>query len=304
MTDKKKRWIFWRVIGCACFFVAAVMAGMAGRTWLAYRGSEEYLQHMYQDIERIALEAESSQEGDSAFFGTGNLPGTGRLGKDQSGLEKSGQKIPGQAKTDPQKQESSTIRNLDIESLKKLNPDVAGWIQIPGTVIDYPVMHTPNDPNYYFNRDFYGRKSAYGMIYFDGTCAPDGGSQNLLIYGHHMRNGTMFASIEKYQSPAYRKNHPVICLTGGNGREEYEVMAAVRVAADRIDEDLMRMLWAGNEEQFARLMEFVGDNALYDSGINARWPDRLITLTTCEYTQRDGRFFLIARKRMQEGDRP
>lgn len=255
-----------------CFLTAAVMAGMAGQTWLLYQDGDKYLEQMYQDVDGIALETESSWDGDSVFFeqGAGGTAGTASW---------------------------TESRTVDVEALKRINPDVAGWIQIPGTVIDYPVMYTPDNPNYYFDRDFYGRRSAYGMIYLDGTCAPDEGTQNLLLYGHHMRNGAMFASIENYRSGAYQKEHPVICLTVGDGRSEYEVMAAVRVSADQIDEDFMRMLWAGNEEQFGRLMAFAKQNALYETGVAGQWPDSLITLTTCEYTQKNGRFLLIARKK-------
>lgn len=274
-TDRKKRRIFWQVTGISCFLAAAILAGMAGRTWLAYHESETGLKNMYRDMEQIVLEAESSDAADSAFFGTGEKTESG----EETGTDVQNTGIP-----------------VDVSALRSLNPDVAGWIQIPGTVVDYPVMHTPADSNYYFHRDFYGKYSVYGMIYLDGNCRLDGSSPNLVIYGHHMRNGSMFASIEKYASKDYLQAHPKISLALLEETAEYEVVATVRLSADMADADFMQMLAAGTQEDYGRLMQFVREHALYDTGITADWPESLITLTTCEYTQKNGRFLVIARK--------
>lgn len=278
-TDKKKRRIFWQATGMTCFLVAAILAGMAGRTWLAYRDSETGLENMYRDMEQIVLEAESSDAADSAFFGTDEKTETQKENEAQTGTDVEAAEIP-----------------IDISALRSLNSDVAGWIQIPGTVVDYPVMHTPDDSNYYFHRDFYKKYSVYGMIYLDGNCRLDGSSPNLVIYGHHMRNGSMFASIEKYASKAYWQAHPMISLVLLEETSEYEVVATVRLSADMADADFMQMLAAGTEEDYGRLMQFAREHALYDTGITAAWPESLITLTTCEYTQKNGRFLVIARK--------
>ena len=109
--------------------------------------------------------------------------------------------------------ESAQERREGCRLLKEINQDVAAWITIAGTPIDYPVMQTPDSPDYYYRRGFDGRYSAYGMIYMDAACrlreaealyeaeAEEGkASPNCVIYGHHMKNGTMFASLEKYGS--------------------------------------------------------------------------------------------------------
>ena len=282
-VDKKRRRIFWQAAGVLCFLIAAIFAGMAGRTWLGYQESEKGLENMYQDMEHMvleaeSLEAESSQAGDPASLGTEN-----ELRSEES-----------------VKTEQQASRPINVPALQKLNSDVAGWIRIPGTVIDYPVMHTPEDSNYYFHRDFYKNNSVYGMIYLDGSCRLDKTTPNLLIYGHHMRNGSMFASIEKYASKDYWRSHPQISLTLSEDQAEYEVMAAVRLSAGTADEAFIQMLAARTEEDYGQLMQYLKEHALYDTGITASWPDSLITLTTCEYTQKDGRFLVVARKADKE----
>ena len=181
-------------------------------------------------------------------------------------------------------------------ALHEENPDMVGWIKIEGTTIDYPVMHTPEEPDYYLYRNFQKEKSAYGTIYIDSSCRLDGSSCSLLIYGHHMKNGDMFASLPEYDDPAYWKEHPEIEFSTLDEIGRYEVIAAFKQPANRVDEDFMTMLRAGSKKQYNELLGFMENYRFYDTGIEAQWPEQLITLATCEYTQKDGRFFVVARR--------
>lgn len=195
---------------------------------------------------------------------------------------------------DPETEEDRRFQGY--EALHSENPDMAGWIRIDGTVIDYPVMHTPEDPEFYLYRDFQKAESAYGMIFIDGECRLDGTSPNLLIYGHHMRNGSMFAGIQDYDSRDFWQEHPLIQFDTLTESGCYQVIGAFKRPAGELDESFKKMLLAETEEDYNRLLSYIKQWNFYDTELQASWPEPLITLTTCEYTQKDGRFFVVAKK--------
>lgn len=196
-------------------------------------------------------------------------------------------------------EENKQIRMETYNILHEENPDVVGWIQIEGTKIDYPVMQTPDDPNYYLHRGFDGKYSAYGMIYLDAGCALDTVCPNYLIYGHHMKNGAMFAQLENYASREFREEHPEIDFSIRGEPNSYQVIGVIRLDASELGKDFTKMLAARTEEDYNSLMEYVKQHSPYDTGITAEWPQQLITLTTCEYTQKDGRLLVVARKKTE-----
>lgn len=268
----KRRSVIWSITGILCFLFAAIMLGMVGRTLISYWNSEKSMERMYQDMTQPAAEQAETPEqaaGSAEEAETSELP--------------------------PEVSEAGW--NASYDTLRTQNGDMVGWIHIPDTVIDYPVMHTPEAPNYYFHRDFYGKYSSYGMIYIDGACRLDESSPNLLLYGHHMRNGAMFASIEKYSSRDYWEQHPEIYFSTPQEDGVYEVMAAFRIQAGETGEAFMAMLAARTEEDYEKLIQYIDRHKIYQTGITAQWPEPLITLTTCEYTNEDGRFLVIAKKK-------
>ena len=98
-----------------------------------------------------------------------------------------------------------TSRNLYLE-----NADMVGWIQIEGTKIDYPVMQTPADPNYYLKHDFEKHYTDYGCPFMQADCDALAPSDNLIIYGHNMKDGSMFADLAKYRSNDFWQNHKTV----------------------------------------------------------------------------------------------
>lgn len=186
-----------------------------------------------------------------------------------------------------------------LEGYAKLaaqNSDMIGWIRIEDTVIDYPVMQTPENPDFYLRKGFDKKYSAYGMVYMDASCSLTEESPNYVLYGHHMKNGSMFASIDNYESREYYEEHPVIGFDTLDSVRDYEVVAAFKLPASQVDNAFAYKLAAKTEENYNALISYIKKNSFYDTGIIPKWPEQLVTLTTCEYTQRDGRFFVIARK--------
>lgn len=183
--------------------------------------------------------------------------------------------------------------------LHQENSDMAGWLAIPGTAVDYPVMYTPGDPEYYLRRAFDGSYAAGGSLFIGAGCVPEG--SHVLIYGHRMDNGSMFGELSAYARADYAAEHAVIHYDTLDQEREYQVMAAFysQVYTDR-DEDVFRYYKYSDLSDPAVFQEYVAqvkEAALYDTGVEASYGDRLLTLSTCSYHATDGRFVVVARQR-------
>lgn len=194
------------------------------------------------------------------------------------------------------RERAERIRLASYRKLAEENNDVIGWVRIDGTVVDYPVMHTPKQPDYYLKRGFDKEYSVYGMVYLDGGCWIGEGCPNYLLYGHHMKNGSMFAPLEEYTEKEYYKAHPIIGFDTLEEVADYEVAGAFKIEAGEINREFAKMLAARTEEDYKKLVDYMKKNSFYDTGIEPEWPQQLVTLTTCEYTKGDGRFLVVARK--------
>lgn len=179
----------------------------------------------------------------------------------------------------------------DLAPLFAQNGDCIGWLSIPDTVVDYPVMHTPENPQKYQRRNFYGEYSQSGTPFLDGRCSME--SDNLIIYGHNMRNDTMFGSLPKYMEEAYRQAYPVIEFETEAGCAEYAVFAVVTV---KKYDDWYGFIKAADREEFEKQLERIRSKALYCSDAIPEYGCQLLTLSTCYNSANDGRLLVIASK--------
>lgn len=147
-------------------------------------------------------------------------------------------------------------------------------------------MQTPDNPDYYLKHGFDKAYSNYGVPYIDEGCAP-GLSNNIVIYGHHMNDGTMFADLCGYADRGFYEGHKTIRFDTLSGSGEYEVVAAFRFNTNR---DTFRYNEYTNmdEAEFAEFLENVRARALYDTDMEVEYGDTLLTLSTCEYTYKNG----------------
>lgn len=182
------------------------------------------------------------------------------------------------------------------QSMAAENSDMIGWVKIEGMIIDYPVCFTPNDPEFYLHRDFKKRNSAYGTPFLDGICRPDRNHGNLLLYGHHMRNGQMFASLQDYVSEEHYKLHPFIQYDTLHEAGSYEIVAVIRLDAEGTQVSWQKLLFPQSKKEFEQARAEVERRQFYDTGLRLDYMDRLLALVTCEYTQKNGRLMVIARK--------
>ena len=175
------------------------------------------------------------------------------------------------------------------------NSDLVGWISIPDTRIDYPVMQTKDNPNFYLKHAFDKSYSSYGVPYMQENCDV-GISDNLVLYGHHMNNGSMFSDLCKYESEDFYQEHKTIRFDTLDSFGDYEVIAAFKtVAYSESGFKYYHFVRAEQEEDFDEFIAKCKELALYDTGVSAEYGDKLITLSTCEYSRTNGRMVVVAK---------
>ncbi len=191
---------------------------------------------------------------------------------------------------------SPPVIHSGLLALHEKNPDCVEWITIEGTVIDYPVMYRPGQKNYYLHRDFNGNHASAGALFIAENCDPDD-SDNVIIYGHHMNSGKMFAALNKYKKQSFYEEHSRIAYETLHGSETYEVMFAFTTPVyTGHDFEYYAFSKASSAEEFDAFISACRERALYDTGLTAQYGDKLLTLSTCEYSQKNGRMVVVARK--------
>lgn len=187
-----------------------------------------------------------------------------------------------------------------FQELVAENSDMVGWIKIDGTKLDYPLMYTPGDNEKYLHKDFEGNFSVGGLPFLDEKCSLEPQSDNLIIYGHNMQNGSMFRSLMGYDQVNYFWSHPTIHMSTLYEETEYEIMAAFYDRVYLTTENCFKFyqfIDAEDEEDFMEAVEYFKSHSLYDTGVTAEYGDKLITLVTCAYHTENGRFVVVARAR-------
>lgn len=182
-------------------------------------------------------------------------------------------------------------------ALYQENGDLVGWLSIEGTDIDYPVMQREDD-EYYLHHDFYGEESRYGCLYVKGQADVDTPGTNFIIYGHNMKDGSMFGDLDLYRKESFWQEHPRISFDTLYEERIYEIIAVFRSRVYQPEEDVFKyyqFYQAENQEEFSWFYENIKELSLYDTGVTAAFGDTFLTLSTCAYHVEDGRFVVVAK---------
>lgn len=198
--------------------------------------------------------------------------------------------------TDPETGETVLVLP-EFAELYVQNNDIVGWLTIPGTVVDYPVMQSPGDPDYYLYRNFDKENNKRGCLYTWPENSVTTPSDNVTIYGHHMRDGSMFGQLEKFRDPKFRAENPYIFFDTLTELHTYEVMAVFLTTAS-VGQGFgyHEFIDAKDEKEFNDFVSQIHKLQLYDSGVTAEYGDKLICLSTCEYSQVNGRLVVVAKR--------
>ena len=192
-----------------------------------------------------------------------------------------------------------TERMLQVQSLKTENPDIVGWLEIKGTNVSYPVLQG-TDNEFYMTHNYKKEKSKNGSIFLSKDYDWNIPSTNLLIYGHNMQNGTMFEELLKYADYNFYVQHPIINFTTVDEDAEYEIISVFKSRVYyKSEQNVFRYYYFINAETEDEYNEFVSNaknSSLYNIDANSTYGDQLITLSTCSYHVKDGRFAVVGRK--------
>lgn len=186
----------------------------------------------------------------------------------------------------------------EYQTLYNKNKKLIGWLKIDDTNIDYPVMQTTNN-EYYLDHNYNQEYDKNGSLFLDKDCDVVHRNTNLIIYGHHMKSGKMFGNLNKYSSEEYCKQHSTIQFDTIYEKGTYEVMYVFRSKIYNEDEVVFKyyqFLDATSEKEFNSNMQEMAALSLYDTGVTASYGDELLTLSTCDNSEQDGRFVVVAKR--------
>ena len=199
--------------------------------------------------------------------------------------------------TEIEKSEGESSNKYNLENIAKINSDVVGWIKIENTNIDYPVMQ---NGDYYLHRNIYKNYSSHGTPYLAEYCNIQY-SDNLIIYGHHMNDNSMFAQLDDYKKHSFYENHKYIKFysyyNGKTIEKTYEVAIAFKTVV--YSDKGFKYYNYTNFSDVQELNDFIENCRkleFYNTGIDINYGDKLITLSTCEYSQKNGRIVVVAKQ--------
>lgn len=284
-----------QVVGAICMTGAVVC-------FLVFLGSELHDQQKTRELERIKDEQEISAASDwlSARF----LEALNGEEEEEPVLAQSGtveNNVYGAelAQETVQKPEGSAILP-EYQQLYQQNSDFSGWLSIPGTGIDYPVMQAvPESSDFYLTHNYNGEEDINGSIFLDSRNDYEQQDDNLIVYGHNMKSGLMFGELKNYLDPAFYQEHKMIQFNTIYEKAQYEIIAVCLAKVPAEGEEGFRyydFINAGSEENFSSFLENMKKMNIMDGELNASYGDKLLTLSTCNNYTEDGRLVLLAKK--------
>lgn len=205
--------------------------------------------------------------------------------------------IPARVYTKKDEGFDTTDISPDYSTLYSMNADFAGWLTIEGTIVDYPVMQTKEEPYYYLRRDFNKSYSQYGLPFIAADCDLENQTDNILIYGHNMRDGSVFGALMAYEDPAFCEQNPIIRFDTLDESHEYQIWAVFKTTVSEEGFPYYHYIDLERPEVFDEFAEAVRAVAIYSTDVTPDYHARLLTLSTCETSVTDGRFVIVAQQR-------
>ena len=184
--------------------------------------------------------------------------------------------------------------DINMQKLYEINSDIIGWIRIDNSHIDYPVMQTKNSPNYYLRKNFYKQYSYLGTPYLAENCDTNT-SDNLIIYGHHINNSKMFGELENYRKEEYYNSHKIIKLYTLEEKREYEIISIFTTNA-YTGFKYYNFISTSNENEFNTFVNQCKELSFFDIENTAVYGDKLLTLSTCDYSSKNARLVIVAKR--------
>ncbi len=196
----------------------------------------------------------------------------------------------------PTEQVVELVPAVDFNALYKISKNAVAWLYCPDTVINYPVAKA-KDNSYYVRRSLNGKYSNGGTLFVDYRNSKDFSDRNTIIYGHHLRNGKMFACLEQYRKQAYYDKHPVFYLTTPTGKYRLEAFSGYVTPAVS---NAYRLSFSGNSD-FESWLASVKKKSTFKSDVVVTATDKVVTLSTCAYDYDNARYVVHCKLVLCEG---
>ncbi len=268
---------FIKIILLAVIAVCLTRIGQAYYLSLKHQSQQRELQELAEEAARKATEGE-------------NL-----TGEEKQPAEK--EKLTEEDSAEEEKPPEPVILKK-YQDLYEKNQDMVGWLSIEGMQIDYPVMRC-EDGEYYLHHDFYGEEDKYGCLFVKEEADVDTPGTNFIIYGHNMKDGSMFGDLDLYREEKFFKEHREISFDTLYEERTYEIMAVFLSQVYENDQDVFKYYQfyeAKTPEEFDTFYENVKKLSFYDTEVEAEYGDTFLTLSTCTYHVEDGRLVIVAKK--------
>lgn len=264
----KKKWLY-RLALCLCMAVFLFSAYRIGSYYLTAHQESD----VYDDLSDLVADAEKEGQQNA-----GQQSGSG------SGTQDPDQNQSGQIPQDPPPLYAESGKLYRYDALYNKNPDLVGWIYIPGTDRNYPVMQTPEDEEYYLRRNFYKKKANAGTPFLDKDSELEDPNSRIMVYGHNLKSGGMFHPFTKYTKQSYWKKYPTFTFDTLYETRTYRIVAVVQL-------DLTEVGHFGYyaHDHFSSAASYNGfiqqakEAALYDTGVNPTYGQQMMILSTCSY---------------------
>lgn len=185
--------------------------------------------------------------------------------------------------------------NIKLQKLYELNNDFIGWLKIENTNISYPVMQTEsNRKDYYLRKNFYKQYSQLGTPYIAEYCNVET-SDNVIIYGHHIKNNQIFGELENYKKKEFYNSHKIINFNTMYENADYEIVAVFKTVA-YTGFEYYKFANCNSKDEFDTFIKTCKELSFYEIEKTAEYGDKFITLSTCEYSNKNGRLVIVAKK--------
>ena len=189
----------------------------------------------------------------------------------------------------PNETEQAPI-SVDFDALTKENGDIIGWLYCEDTPIQYPVVQS-DDNDYYLRRDLHGEYLSGGTLFADYRCQGVGTDQNFIIYGHNMKNSTMFGTLEKYKQQSYYEEHPVLYYLTADADYKIELFAGLVTKSD----SKIYSPSFGDTQSFESVLQGIKEKSTFNSDVTVTGNDHIVTLSTCSYEFNNARYVVFGK---------
>lgn len=193
-----------------------------------------------------------------------------------------------------------------IKKLQKVNPDIVGWLRIPNTVIDYPVLKSSeDDPEHYLYRNYKDEYTKYGSIFMQAGTALDGSDQNLILYGHSMKDGRMFAQLLRFGELDVYKQSPVITFNTADGGGKWKIISVFKTNTEKSQGEPFYYTYKhfNSDSSYLNFVYQVRQRSILNTGVDFNENDTILTLSTCSY-EFDGFRTVVVARQVREGEDP